>query len=147
MQYMKNNLVVPVCLLVLVLAAIVLAGCVSPSPEIVSPKTRVTMADTVKAGDCFFRVNDSAHTMSRGSSRQLTVTGYISNTCTQPMENMAVRGIFYDKSGKAFASAETAVGHVGYHDVVPFTISANTRYPDLYTYTLQPVIRDQRALF
>lgn len=51
MQYMKNNLVVPVCLLVLVLAASVLAGCVSPSSEIVSPKTRVTMADTVNAGD------------------------------------------------------------------------------------------------
>lgn len=145
---MKNNPLVKaggVLVLVLVLAA--LAGCVSSSPETVAPGTQITESDTVTAGDCFFRVNDSAHSGNAGSSREITITGYVSNTCTRPMENLIVRGTFYDRNGKAFASSEGSVGRVGYHEIVPFNLSVSTGYPDLYTYELEPVIRERRAFF
>jgi hypothetical protein len=130
-----------------VILAVIVAGCTSQSPEIVIPKSHVTMAGSPQINDCFFRVNDSAHSANTGSSQQITVTGYVSNICSQPMDNLVVRGTFYDRDGKAFATADHYVGHVDYHGIAGFTLSVETPYTDLFTYKLQPLIRSPEKLF
>lgn len=131
----------------LVILVVIVAGCMSLSPEIVVPKTRVTMAGSPQLNDCFFRVNDSAHSANTGTSQQITVTGYVSNICSQPMDNLVVRGTFYDRDGRAFATADNYVGHLGYYGIAGFTLSVDTQYTDLYTYKLQPITRSPEKLF
>ena len=143
LPYMKNNHLMPVTgLIILVISAAVLAGCTSPSSEIVTPKGRITMAETLKAKDCFFRVNDTAHSMNMGPVREVTVTGYISNTCKEPMDKVAVRATFTDAAGKALASAEGYAGYIGFHEIVPFSLSADIPSgTGSFSYELEPVIR------
>jgi hypothetical protein len=136
-----------VVLVILVITALVLPGCITPSSEIVTPKTRIAQPSTASAGDCFFVVNDSAHSTGTGSSQQITVNGYVSTICSSPFEDLAVRGTFTDRDGRVFASADDYVGHVGFHDTVPFSLTIDTGYTDLYTYRLEPVIMTQKKLF
>ena len=133
--------------LLLIILVIVVAGCISLSPEIVEPKTRVTLAGSPLSDKCFFLVNNSAHSENTGSSQHLTVNGYVSNTCSQPMDNLVIRGTFYDRDGRAFATADNYVGHVGYNGIAGFTLSVDTQYTDLYTYKLQPQFRSPEKLF
>ena len=131
----------------MVILAVIVAGCMSSSPEIVVPKTRVTMAGPPQLNNCVFRVNDSSHSANIGSSQQITVTGYVSNICSQPLDNLVVRGTFYDRDGRAFATADNYIGHIGYNGIAGFTLSVETQYTDLYTYKLQPEIRSPGKLF
>jgi len=131
----------------LVILTVIVAGCMSSSPEIVVPKTRVTMAGPPQLNNCVFRVNDSSHSANIGSSQQITVTGYVSNICSQPLDNLVVRGTFYDRDGRAFATADNYIGHIGYNGIAGFTLSVETQYTDLYTYKLQPEIRSPGKLF
>jgi hypothetical protein len=117
------------------------------SSEIVTPKTRLGQPAIVSAGDCFFLVNDSAHSANTGSSQQITVNGYVSNICNTSFEDLTVRGIFSDRDGRTFASADSYVGHVGYHEMAPFSLTTYTDYTDLYTYRLEPVIGGQGKFF
>jgi hypothetical protein len=133
--------------LLLIILVVVIAGCISLSPEIVAPKTRVTMAGSPQPETCFFLVNNSAHSENTGASQHLTVNGYVSNTCSQPMDNLVVRGTFYDRDGRAFATADNYVGHLGYNAIAGFTLSVDTQYTDLYTYKLQPQFRSPEKLF
>jgi hypothetical protein len=145
---MKSNPTPSVCcLLALLLAAAILAGCTGPSSETVAPKTSAATVVNLKAVDCFFRLNDSAHSMNTGSSQQITISGYVSNICRQPMENLVVHATFSDKNGKTFATAERFVGHVGYHQAVPFNLTIDTQYSDLYTFDLQPYFQEKQAFF
>ena len=131
----------------LVILSVIVAGCMSSSPEIVVPKNRVTMAAPPQLNNCFFRVNDSSHVANTGSSQQITVTGYVSNICSQPMDNLVIRGTFYDRDGRAIATADNYIGHIGYNGIAGFTLSVETQYTDLYTYRLQPEIRSPGKLF
>nr|WP_320160248.1 hypothetical protein [uncultured Methanoregula sp.] len=139
---MRTGLVV----LVLVIAAII-AGCITLSPEIVMPKTRIAVTGPPDVNDCFFRVNDSAHSEDTGSSPLIRVTGYISNTCSQPMDDLFIRGMFYGSNGREFAATETYIGHLGFNEVAAFNLSIDTPYSGPYTYRLQPLIREQKKLF
>ena len=85
--------------------------------------------------------------LTRCSSQQITVNGYVSNICSPPLGGLAVRGIFSDRDGHAFASADSYVGNVGYHEMAPYSITIDTDYTDLYTYRLVPVITGQGKLF
>jgi hypothetical protein len=134
-------------LVILVIAALVLSGCITPSSEIVTPKTRIAQPSTASVGDCFFVVNESAHSATTGASQQITVNGYVSTICSYPFENLAVRGTFTDRDGHALGSADDYVGHVGYHETVPFSLTIETDYTDLYTYRLEPVITGQKKFF
>ncbi|WP_321507267.1 FxLYD domain-containing protein [uncultured Methanoregula sp.] len=135
-------------LVILVLAgAVVIAGCMAASPDIVLPKIRLMKETSPDVQDCFFRVNDSAHSTNTGSFSEIRVTGYVSNTCTEPMDNLAVRGTFYDTNGREIASADTPVGYLGYNDVAAFSLSADTQYQEAFTYRLQPVILEPGKLF
>lgn len=134
-------------MVMLVILAVIVTGCISSSREIVVPKTRVTLAGSPQINNCFFRINDSSHSANTGSSQHITVTGYVSNICSQPMDNLVVRGTFYDRDGRAFASADNYVGHIGYNGIAGFTLSIDTQYTDLYTYKLQPEIRSPGKLF
>jgi hypothetical protein len=128
-------------IVLLVILVVIVAGCTSLSPEIVAPKTHVTMAGSPQPNTCFFLVNNSAHSENTGSSQHLTVNGYVTNTCSQPMENLVVRGTFYDRDGKAFDTADNYVGTIGYNGIAGFTLSVDTHYTDLYTFKLQPEFR------
>jgi hypothetical protein len=134
-------------IVLLVILVVIVAGCTSLSPEIVGPETRVTMAGSPQLNNCFFLVNNSAHSSNSGTSQQITVTGYVSNTCTQPMENLVVRGTFYNRDGRVFATADDYVGHIGYNGTAGFTLSVDTQYTDLYTFRLQPGFRNPEKLF
>jgi hypothetical protein len=139
---MRTGLVV----LVLVIAAII-AGCITLSPEIVMPKTRIAVTGPPDVNDCFFRVNDSAHSEDTGSSPLIRVTGYISNTCSQPMDDLFIRGMFYGSDGREFAATETYIGHLGHGGITAFNLSIDTPYSGPFTYRLQPLIREQKKLF
>jgi hypothetical protein len=117
------------------------------SSEIVTPKTRVEQAGAVSPADCFFLVNDSAHSANTGSSQQITVNGYVSDICNASFEGLTVRGTFTDRNGHAFGSADAYVGHVGFHEPVPFSLTIDTDYTDLYTYHLEPVLEGQKNFF
>ncbi len=134
-------------LVLLVITALVLSGCVMTSSEIVTPKTRLAQPASVSAADCFYLVNQSAHSATTGSSQQITVTGFVSNICSNPFEDLTVRGIFSDLDGHTFASADDYVGHVGYHDTVAFSLTINTDYTGIYTYRVEPVVPDQQKFF
>jgi len=139
---MRTGLVV----LVLVVAVII-AGCVTLSPEIVMPKTRVAMTESPDLNVCFYRVNDSAHSEDTGSSPLIRVTGYISNTCSQPMDDLVIRGMFYGLDGREFAASETYIGHLGYGGITAFNLSIDTPYSGPFTYRLQPLILERKKLF
>jgi hypothetical protein len=148
MHYIRRHRIVRTGFMVLpVILVVIVAGCMSLSPEIVGPKTRVTMAGSPQPGNCFVLVNNSAHSSNSGTSQQITVTGFVSNTCAQPMENLVIRGTFYNRDGRAFATADTYVGHLGYNGIAGFTLSVDTQYTDLYTFRLQPGFRNSEKLF
>jgi hypothetical protein len=134
-------------LVLLVMVAVVLSGCTTISSEIVTPGTRLWQPATLSPGDCFYLVNQSAHSANTGSSQQLTVTGYVSNICSTPLENLTVRGIFSGRDGHAFASADGYVGHVGYHEIKAFSLTTDTDYADLYTYRVEPVVQVTQKFF
>jgi starvation-inducible outer membrane lipoprotein len=134
-------------LVLLVIVAVVLSGCTTLSSEIVTPRTRPGQPATVSVSDCFYLVNQSSHGADTGSSQEITVTGYVSNICSTPIENLTVRGIFSDKDGHAFASADDFVGHVGYHEMAAFSVTIDTDYTDLYTYRVTPVVQVQQKFF
>jgi hypothetical protein len=136
-----------VVLVIVVIAALVLSGCIMTSPEIVTPKTQIAQPAIVSAADCFYQVNDSAHSVNTGSSQQITVKGYVSDICNASFEGLTVRGTFSDRDGRTFASADSYVGHVGYHEMAPFSLTIDTNYTDLYTYRLAPVIAGQGRFF
>jgi hypothetical protein len=141
-SYMKTGILV-----LLVVVAVVLSGCTTISSEIVTPKTRLGQPSTVSVGDCFYLVNQSAHSANTGSSQQITVTGYVSNICSIPIENLTVRAIFSDRDGHRFASADDYMGHVGYHEMAAFSLTIDTDYTDLYTYRVGPVVQVQQKFF
>jgi len=134
-------------LAIILITALVLSGCIMTSSEIVTPKTRVAQAGAESPADCFFLINDSAHGTNTGSSQQITVDGYVSDICTSSFENLAVRGTFTDRNGHTFGSADAWVGHVGFHERVPFSLTIDTGYTDLYTYRLEPVLGGQKKFF
>jgi hypothetical protein len=134
-------------MILLVILVGMVAECTSLSPEITAPKTRVTMAGSGQPDNCFFLVNNSAHSENTGSSQILTVNGFVRNTCSQPMENLVVRGTFYDRDGRAFATVDTYLGHLGYNGIAGFTLSVDTQYTDLYTFRLQPEFRSPKRSF
>jgi len=134
-------------LAIILITALVLSGCIMTSSEIVTPKTRVAQAGAESPADCFFLVNDSAHSANTGSSQQITVNGYVSDTCNASFADLAVRGTFLDRDGNPLGSADGYVGRVGYHEMVPFSLTIDTGYTDLYTYRLEPVIAGQKKFF
>jgi len=134
-------------LVLLLVAAVVLSACVSVSSEIVTPKTRLRQPAAPSPADCFYLVNQSAHSAYTGASRQITVDGYVSNICSAPIENLTVRGTFSGRDGHAFASADDYVGHVGYHEVVAFSLTTDTDSADLYTYRVGPVVQVPQKFF
>jgi hypothetical protein len=134
-------------LVLFLIVAVVLSGCTAISSEIVTPKTRLGQPATVSVGDCFYLVNQSAHSANTGSSQQITVTGYVSNICSTPMENLTVWGIFSNRDDRTFASADNYVGHVGYHEMAPFSLTIDTDYTDLYTFRVEPVIQVRQKFF
>ena len=136
-----------VVLVIILMAGLVLSGCIMTSPEIVTPKARISQPFSASPGDCFFIVNESAHSASTGSSQQITVDGYVSNICSAPFGDLAVRGTFTDRDGHVFASADGDVGPVGFHEIKPFSLTIDTDYTDLYTYRLGPVITGQKKFF
>jgi hypothetical protein len=136
-----------VALVLILVAALVISGCVMLSSEIVTPKTGPAGPAPGSAGACFSLINESAHSANTGSSQQITVNGYVSNICSSPLGGLTVRGIFSDRDGRPFASAGTYVGTVGYQEKVPFNITINTGYTDLYTYRVEPVIAEQGKFF
>lgn len=137
-----------VLVLVLVLAAaLVLSGCTMLSPEIVTPKTALSLQQGPVPADCFFIVNESAHSTNTGSSQEITVNGFVSTICSQPFRNLTVRGIFSGRDGHTFATAEDTVGSVGFHEIVPFSLTIDTDYTDLYSYRLEPVLPGRKSTF
>ena len=134
-------------LAIILITALIVTGCIMTSSEIVTPKTRVAQAGAESPADCFFLINDSAHSANTGSSQQITVEGYVSDICNSSFENLAVRGTFIDRDGRAFGSADAYVGHAGFHEPVPFSLTIDTQYTDLYTYRLEPVITGQKKFF
>lgn len=138
---MKAHRLMPVAVLVfLALVAVFIAGCVSTSPNGSTPGTPATMPTNLNAEDCFFEVDDSAHSVSYGDIREITITGHVSNICSIPMDKLTVRATFYDTTGKRLASADGYAGRVGFHETVPFTLT--TDIPSdagAFKYTLQPV--------
>jgi hypothetical protein len=105
------------------------------------------MAGSPQLINGLFLVNNSAHRANTGSSQQITVKGYVRNICSLPMDNLVVRGTFYDRDGRAFATADNYGGHIGYNGIAGFTLSVDTQYTDLYTYRLQPEFRSPEKLF
>jgi len=138
---MKAHGLMPIAtLLFLALVAVIIAGCVSPSPTGSTPGTQVTMPANLNANDCFFQVDDSAHSMNYGPVREITITGHVSNICSIPMDKLTVRATFYDTTGKRLASADGYAGRVGYHEIVPFTLTADIPSDaGAFRYTLEPV--------
>jgi len=132
--------------LLLVIVAIILAGCIGASPEIVMPKTRLD-SDTPGISNCFFRINDSAHSLRTGPVTEITLTGYIGNSCSRPMDNLVVHGTFFDQDGKVIAATESRAGYLGPNDVAAFSLSIDTQYSGPFTYRIWPEIREERKLF
>nr|WP_319376199.1 FxLYD domain-containing protein [uncultured Methanoregula sp.] len=133
--------------LMLVIVAIILAGCIGASPEIVMPKTRLANGDTPGISNCFFRINDSAHSLHTGPVTEITLTGYIGNSCSRPMDNLVVHGTFFDRDGKVIAATETRAGYLGPGDGAAFSLSINTEYSGPFTYRIWPEIREEKKLF
>lgn len=138
---MKAHGLIPVAaLLLLALVAVFIAGCTFTSPTGSTPGTQATMPANLNAKDCFFEVDDSAHSVSYGDIREITITGHISNICSIPMDKLTVRATFYDTAGKRLASADGYAGRVGFHEIVPFTLTADIpSEAGAFKYTLQPV--------
>jgi hypothetical protein len=138
---MKGDRLIPaIGLVLMVLATVTIAGCVSPTPATVAPETDTTLPQMLNANDCFFQLDDSAHSMNYGTVREITITGHVSNICSAPMDKLTVRAIIYDTAGKRLASAEGYAGRVGYHESVPFTLSADIPSDaGAFRYTLEPV--------
>lgn len=138
---MNAHRLMPVAaLLLLALVAAFTAGCVSSTSNGPSPETQVTMPQNLNAKDCFFEVDDSAHSVSYGDIREITITGHVSNICSVPMDKLTVRATFYDTKGKRLASADGYAGRVGFHETVPFTLSADIPSDaGAFRYTLEPV--------
>jgi len=127
-------------LLLLALVAIFFAGCTTTSPNGPSSGTQATMPVNLNAKDCFFQVDDSAHSVSYGDIREITITGHVSNICSIPMDKLTVRATFYDTTGKRLASADGYAGRVGFHESVPFTLTADIPSDaGAFRYTLEPV--------
>jgi len=138
---MNAHRLMPVAaLLLLALVAAIVAGCASTSPEGPSPETQATLPVNLNAKDCFFQVDDSAHTVTYGDIREITLTGHVSNICSIPMDKLTVRATFYDTAGKRLASADGYAGRVAYHESVPFTLTADIPADaGAFRYTLEPV--------
>ncbi|HEX3001576.1 MAG TPA: FxLYD domain-containing protein [Methanoregula sp.] len=138
---MNAHRLMPVAaLLLLSLAAILVAGCTSASPGGPSPGAPATIPPNLNAKDCFFEVDDSAHSVSYGDVREITITGHVSNICSIPMDRLTVRATFYDTAGKRLASADGYAGRVGFHEIVPFTLTADIPSDaGAFRYTLEPV--------
>nr|WP_321353254.1 FxLYD domain-containing protein [uncultured Methanoregula sp.] len=134
-------------ILALVIAAVLLSGCMGASPEIVMPKTRLASGDTHGISDCFFRINDSAHSLHTGTVTEITLTGYIGNSCSRPMDNLVVHGTFYDRDGRVIAGTETRAGYLGPDDVAAFSLLIDTPYSGPFTYRIWPEIREEKKLF
>lgn len=127
-------------IVLMVLVAVMMAGCVSPAPTTVAPDTDAALPQNLNAKDCFFEVDDSAHSVSYGDIREITLTGHVSNICSVPMDKLTVRATFYDTAGKRLASSEGYAGRVGYHEIVPFTLTADIpSEAGAFRYTLEPV--------
>lgn len=138
---MKSPHLMPVAgLLLITIVTIIMAGCVSPAPDGSSPETQVTVPVSLNPKDCFFEVDDSAHSMNYGPVREITITGHVSNICSSPMDKLTVRATFYDTAGKRLASADGYAGRVGFHEIVPFTLTADIpSETGVFRYTLEPV--------
>ena len=127
-------------LLLLTLVTAFIAGCTSTSPTGPSPETQVTMPQNLNAKDCFFQVDDSAHSVSYGDIREITITGHVSNICSIPMDKLTVRATFFDTGGKRLTSADGYAGRVGFRETVPFTLTADIPSDaGAFRYTLEPV--------
>jgi len=126
--------------LLLALVAVFIAGCATTSPNGSTPGTQAAIPANLNAKDCFFRIDDSAHSMSYGDIREITITGHVSNICSIPMDKLTVRATFYDTSGKRLATADGYAGRVGFHETVPFTLTADIpSEAGAFRYTLEPV--------
>ncbi|AGB03075.1 FxLYD domain-containing protein [Methanoregula formicica] len=138
---MNGDRLMPVLGFVLIiLAASTMAGCISPKTETTVPETITSIPQNFNANDCFFQVDDSAHSMNYGPVREITITGHVSNICSIPMDKLTVRATFYDTTGKRLASADGYAGRVGYHEIVPFTLTADIPSDaGAFRYTLEPV--------
>jgi len=135
-----HRLMLVATLLLLALVAVFIAGCASTSPTGSTPGMQDTMPANLNEKDCFFEVDDSAHSVSYGDIREITITGHVSNICNIPMDKLTVRATFYDTAGKRLASAEGYAGRVGFHETVPFTLTADIPSDaGAFRYTLQPV--------
>ena len=127
-------------LLLLALVTVIVAGCLSPSPSGAAPETGVTMPANLNAKDCFFQIDDSSHSVSYGDVREVTISGHVSNICSVPMDKVTVRATIYDTAGKRLASADGYAGRVGFHETVPFTLTADIPADaGAFRYTLEPV--------
>lgn len=138
---MNAHRLMPVAvLLLLALVAVFFAGCTTASPNGPSPGTQATLPANLNAKDCFFEVDDSAHSVSYGDIREITLTGHVSNICSIPMDKLTVRATFYDTAGKRLASAEGYAGRVAFHETIPFTLTADIpAEAGAFRYTLEPV--------
>jgi len=138
---MKAHRLIPVAaLLLLSLVMVFFSGCTTTSPDASTSGTQATMPANLNAKDCFFRIDDSAHSMNYGDIREITITGHVSNICSVPMDKLTVRATFYDTAGKRLASADGYAGRVGFHETVPFTLTADIPSDaGAFRYTLEPV--------